>query len=145
VKDSETIILGGLIRSAKTKSKSGVPVLKDIPGLGALFSTTSENPTRRELMVLIRPTVLKTPELASLTAQAERQRSAGMRSVERTMAEEERKHVKKLEADEIEAMRKMLKEQKHGPLPAPTPAIPAPTAPAKKEATDFFEIPKAAP
>jgi len=145
VKDSETIILGGLIRSAKTKSKSGVPVLKDIPGLGALFSTTSENPTRRELMVLIRPTVLKTPELAYLTAQAERQRSAGMRSVERTMAEEERKHVKKLEADEIEAMRKLLKEQKHGPLPAPTPAIPAPTAPAKKEATDFFEIPKAAP
>jgi len=145
VKDSETIILGGLIRSAKTKSKSGVPVLKDIPGLGALFSTTSENPTRRELMVLIRPTVLKTPELASLTAQAERQRSAGMRSVERTMAEEERKHVKKLEADEIEAMRKLLKEQKQGPLPAPTPAMPDPTAPAKKEATDFFEIPKAAP
>ena len=47
-------------------------MLKDIPGLGALFSSTSESPTRKELMVLIRPTVLKTPELASLAAQAER-------------------------------------------------------------------------
>lgn len=143
VKDGETIILGGLIRSAKTKSKSGVPVLKDIPGLGALFSTTSENPTRRELMVLIRPTVLKTPELASLTAQAERQRSAGIRSVERTMTEEERKHIKKTEEEEIEAMRKLLKKHPRGPIPTPAPLFP-PTAPApeKKETNDFFEIPK---
>jgi general secretion pathway protein D len=144
VKDSETIILGGLIRTAKTKSKSGVPVLKDIPGLGALFSTTSENPTRRELMVLIRPTVLKTPELASLTAQAERQRSAGLRGVERTMTDEERKHIKKQEEEEIEAMRKLLKEHKRGPIPQVDPLFPAPAAPAteKKETTDFFEIPK---
>jgi len=144
VKDSETIILGGLIRTAKTKSKSGVPVLKDIPGLGALFSTTSENPTRRELMVLIRPTVLKTPELASLTAQAERQRSAGMRGVERTMTEEERKHVKKIEDEEIEAMRKLLKEHKRGPVPQVEPLFPPPAAPAteKQESKDFFEVPK---
>jgi general secretion pathway protein D len=146
VKDSETIILGGLIRTAKTKSKSGVPVLKDIPGLGALFSTTSENPTRRELMVLIRPTVLKTPEIASRAAKDELQRSAGLRGVERTMTEEERKHIKKLEDEEIEAMRKLLKEHKRGPIPQVDPLFPAPAAapatPEKKETTDFFEIPK---
>ena len=34
VKDRETIILGGFIRSTKSKSNSGVPFLKDIPGLG---------------------------------------------------------------------------------------------------------------
>lgn len=146
VKDSETIILGGLIRTAKTKSKSGVPVLKDIPGLGALFRTTSENPTRRELMVLIRPTVLKTPELASLTAQSERQRSAGMRSVERTMADEERKYIKKQEEEEIEAMRKQLGERKRnlpqGDSPLPAPAAPKP--PEKRETPDPVELPKPA-
>jgi general secretion pathway protein D len=79
VRDGETIILGGLIRTAMTKSVSGVPVLKDVPGLGALFRSTSENPTRKELMVLIRPTVLKTPELASRAAESELHRSPSRR------------------------------------------------------------------
>ena len=150
VKDSETIILGGLIRTAKTKSKSGVPVLKDIPGLGALFSTTSENPTRRELMVLIRPTVLKTPELASLTAQAERQRSATLRGVEQTVREQEIKQNKKLEEEEIEAMRRLMKKYPRGPIPLPEPLFPPASTPApeKKESkgsTDLFELPKTTP
>lgn len=154
VKDGETIILGGLIRTALTKSVSGVPVLKDIPGLGALFRSTSESPTRKELMVLIRPTVLKTPELASLTAQAERQRSATIRSVERTVLTEENKltksleaeelkRLKKIEADEIEAYRRKMKAEPRGAQPQ-TPALP-PAAPATStpEVKDFLgDVPK---
>ncbi len=155
VKDGETIILGGLIRTAMTKSVSGVPVLKDIPGLGSFFRSTSENPTRKELMVLIRPTVLKTPELASLAAQAERQRSATIRSVERTVLTEENKltksleaeelkRLKKIEADEIEAHRQKMKEESKGSRSQPGKPVPPPSAPAKPkpEATDLFEITK---
>ena len=145
VRDGETIILGGLIRTAMTKSKSGVPVLKDIPGLGVLFRSTSESPTRKELMVLIRPTVLKTPELASLAAQAERQRSLTMRSVEQTVRIEEMKQNKQLEQEEIEAMRKLMKMYPKGPIPLPDSLVPPPAAPApeKKGSTDFLDIPKA--
>lgn len=144
VKDGETIILGGLIRTARTKSISGVPVLKDLPGIGVLFRSTSENPTRKELMVLIRPTVLKTPELASLAAQAERQRSATMRGVEQTVRIEEIKQGKKLEEEEIEAMRKLLKKYPRGPLPLPEPLFPPASTPSpeKKESTDFLDVPK---
>ncbi len=148
VKDGETIILGGLIRNANSKSVSGVPVLKDIPGLGALFRSKSENPTRKELMVLIRPTVLPTPQSASLAAQAERQRSLTIRAVEHSVREEDIKHNKKLEEEEIEAMRKLMKKYPKGPIPLPDSPLtipPAPAAPAteKKDSTDFLDIPKA--
>ena len=39
VRDGQTIALGGLIKDTRTKSNSGIPVLKDIPYLGWLFGT----------------------------------------------------------------------------------------------------------
>lgn len=66
VMDRETILLGGFIRNAETKSKAGVPYLKDIPLLGNLFSSRDSTKKRSELIVLMRPTVLRTPELASM-------------------------------------------------------------------------------
>ncbi len=66
VRDRDTIMLGGFISTTKTKSSGGVPYLKDIPGLGLLFRSSSEKVGRVELMVLIRPTVLQTPEIAAL-------------------------------------------------------------------------------
>ena len=40
VKDGDTILLGGFIRSAKTDTESGVPFLKDVPLLGCLLYTS---------------------------------------------------------------------------------------------------------
>jgi general secretion pathway protein D len=71
VRDRDTIMLGGLIESSKTKNNSGVPLLKDIPGLGFLFRSNSETEDRSELIVLIRPTVLPTPEVAAMAARNE--------------------------------------------------------------------------
>ena len=155
VKDGETIILGGLIRTAMTRSVSGVPVLKDIPVFGALFRSTSESPTRKELMVLIRPTVLKTPELASLAAQAERQRSPSLRGVEQTVREQENKvnaklleeekaRNKKLEAEEIERIRQELKGKRNGkPAQPDTSVVPTPVpAPEQKPPVELPNLPK---
>src|SRR4030095_9020864 len=61
VRDRESIMLGGFIASTKNKSRSGVPILKDIPYLGALFRTSSDRDQRREMIILIRPTVLTSP------------------------------------------------------------------------------------
>ncbi|WP_340643893.1 type II secretion system secretin GspD [Phenylobacterium sp.] len=47
------VALGGLISSSRTTSNSGVPGLKDIPGVGALFSSQSRNASRSELIILL--------------------------------------------------------------------------------------------
>ena len=100
VHDRDTIILGGFISTSKNKSKSGVPFLKDIPVLGALFRSTSESRRRVELVVLIRPTVLPTPEAASLTAAAERDKLPAIRRAEKESEEAWRKQMEKAQTNE---------------------------------------------
>lgn len=89
VRNQDTIILGGFISSSKRNSKSGVPVLKDIPLLGALFSSRNDSNERKEMVVLIRPTVLDTPEAAAMTAAQERNRLPGIRQAEEQFRKEE--------------------------------------------------------
>jgi general secretion pathway protein D len=88
-------VLGGFIRDSKTEGKSGVPYLKDIPVLGYLFRSTSTRNERRELLVLIRPTVLATPEAAALKAQEIRSEMPTVNEVEREIREREQKMLKK--------------------------------------------------
>ena len=59
VPDGSTIVLGGLIVSRKRESVSGIPLLSDIPGLGKLFSSTSTEDERAELMVFIQPKIVR--------------------------------------------------------------------------------------
>jgi general secretion pathway protein D len=127
VKDRDTIILGGAIRSQKTANNSGVPLLKDIPILGVLFSSKSSSKTRDELLVLIRPTVLKTPELAAMQAKVEESRLPGIANAEAKDNEEQRKQVEAQgRADRIAAQKEAQREartRKHD-ANAPTPFTP---------------------
>ena len=52
------MVLGGLISDESSRGNAGIPLLKDIPGLGSLFSTQTGSGNRRELVVLITPYVL---------------------------------------------------------------------------------------
>ena len=68
VRSGASVVLGGLIRDNDAKSKSGVPLLMDIPVLGSLFSNTSDGTVRTELLVFITPKVVETDdELRALT------------------------------------------------------------------------------
>ncbi len=58
VPNNETIVLGGLIIAKNNKDRSGIPILSDIPYLGALFSKTNNNKDRTELMVFMQPSVV---------------------------------------------------------------------------------------
>lgn len=58
VNNRETAVIGGLIRSLESDFEAGVPVLKDLPLLGALFRTTSKNDEQRELVVFLTPTIV---------------------------------------------------------------------------------------
>jgi general secretion pathway protein D len=93
VKDKDTIMLGGFIRSDKSNSKSGVPYLQDIPLIGALFSQRSSTKDRQETIVLIRPTVLRTPDLAAAQAVTEQKRLPGISAAVVEDARDERKEV----------------------------------------------------
>ena len=97
VKDGDTILLGGFIRSAKTDTESGVPFLKDVPLLGNLFKNNSKTSKRSELLVLIRPTILDTPEEAALMSQKERMRLPGVREAEVEFTEDEKKRMRQVE------------------------------------------------
>lgn len=57
--DGETIVLGGLIDEDVQESVSKVPLLGDIPILGKLFSSTSTSKQKRNLMVFIRPSIVR--------------------------------------------------------------------------------------
>jgi general secretion pathway protein D len=59
VDDGGTIVLGGLIDDAVQESVSKVPILGDIPILGNLFKSTSTSVSKRNLMVFIRPTIIR--------------------------------------------------------------------------------------
>ena len=69
VSDGQTIVLGGLIQDSRTQNKNGVPFLQDIPVLGWLFGTHSNELTRTELIVLITPHVIRSSDDARAITQ----------------------------------------------------------------------------
>jgi general secretion pathway protein D len=58
LKDGAAVLLGGLISQNNSRAESGVPLLKDIPGVGQLFRTNTDNNRKTELLVLITPYIL---------------------------------------------------------------------------------------
>ena len=59
VDDGQIIVLGGLIEDNYTTNRSKVPLLGDIPYVGALFRNESRTRKRSNLMVFLRPTVMR--------------------------------------------------------------------------------------
>ncbi|MFC3104541.1 type II secretion system secretin GspD [Salinisphaera aquimarina] len=59
VEDGQILVLGGLIDDQVTESQSKVPLLGDIPILGALFTNRSVQKNKRNLLNFIRPTILR--------------------------------------------------------------------------------------
>ena len=89
VNDGETVILGGIILDRKEGGKSGVPLLMDIPLLGRLFSNSRQTKLRSELVVLMRPTVLKTPELVAKHTIVEKEGMPEIMAAEADLAKRE--------------------------------------------------------
>ena len=62
VQDGQSLLIGGIIRTDKSKGYTGIPFLSQIPLLGYLFRSTSETLDRNELVILITPHVIASPE-----------------------------------------------------------------------------------
>lgn len=59
VEDGQLIVLGGLLRSTTSMGDTGVPYLSQIPGLGALFRSRDTTRRQTELVMFLRPTVVR--------------------------------------------------------------------------------------
>jgi pilus assembly protein CpaC len=58
VRPNESLIISGLLSEDRERVRNGIPLLMDIPILGALFSSTRWQSTQTELLVVVRPVIL---------------------------------------------------------------------------------------
>ena len=65
VKDGQTIVLGGLISDRYEKRTEKVPLLGDLPGIGYLFRGERETDARTELLIVLTPHVIESPQRSS--------------------------------------------------------------------------------
>jgi general secretion pathway protein D len=106
VEDGETLVIGGLIGERKSKSRTGIPYLMDIPVVGRFFGTTTDQAQRTELIMLITPRVIRSRDEAQTASEEFKSKLGAVRN----------------ELDRIE--RERAKSKPNVPPPAQTPAIP---------------------
>lgn len=58
IPNAQTVVLGGLTRNNRRETETGVPFLKDIPWLGSIFKTVSDQQVKTTLYVFITPRIL---------------------------------------------------------------------------------------
>ncbi len=83
IRDGETIVIGGLMQDSKTRSVEKVPVLGDIPLLGALFRRTKDRKEKTELLIFLTPHVAR--EANELQAMSEDEKG-GVRQMNEAVA-----------------------------------------------------------
>jgi general secretion pathway protein D len=62
--DGEALVLGGLIQESTDRNKRGVPILSDIPILGNAFRSVEDRQARTELLIFVRPYVVRDQQAA---------------------------------------------------------------------------------
>ena len=73
VRDGQTIVIGGLMEDRKTETVTKVPLLGDIPYLGALFRRTQTEKSKTELLIFLTPHVARdTVALKDISAREEK-------------------------------------------------------------------------
>jgi len=65
IDDGDILVLGGLIDDNVQQTEQKIPLLGDIPLIGALFRSTSVSKSKQNLMIFIRPTILRDRETAN--------------------------------------------------------------------------------
>ncbi len=66
VEDGDTIVISGLTRDTATDGESGVPFLRDVPGLGWAFKSKSSDVHREQMLIFVTPIILKEKPIPSV-------------------------------------------------------------------------------
>ena len=78
VRSGETIVLGGLIIENTSNAVTGIPLLSELPWLGPLFSSTTKNSNRTELVILMTPRVIENSTSSQQITNEYRRRLSGL-------------------------------------------------------------------
>lgn len=119
VKNTDTVVIGGLIQDKDTVTESKVPLLGDIPGLGWLFKTKSTSRDKTNLLIMLTPRIIK--DARDMADVSVNERSNFGDAVKRDVA---------IDIDQM-IKQQMLRNQnslKDGSQPVVTPVPPQPTA-----------------
>jgi len=81
VRDGETIVIGGLIRTSDTSSENKMPIAGDIPILGNLFRATKRDRQKTELLIVLTPKVIRTEEEAHEISVRQRDQSGLLQKI----------------------------------------------------------------
>jgi general secretion pathway protein D len=122
VQDGETLVIGGLIGERKSKSRTGIPYLMDIPVVGRFFGTTTDQAQRTELIMLITPRVIRGRDEAQTVTEEFKSQMRAVRNELERLARERAKNLPKPPPLEMP------------PVPEPSIEMPRP-APSKAPAT----------
>jgi len=65
LENGQTAVLGGLIRETRSDTMTKIPVLGNLPGIGALFRKHTESVTQRNLLIFVTAQILQSSQVAS--------------------------------------------------------------------------------
>jgi general secretion pathway protein D len=71
VMDGQTVVIGGLMQDQKTSNNTGIPVLRNIPGLGTFFGRRQKDGTKTELLIFLTPHVAQDPRMLTPISESE--------------------------------------------------------------------------
>ena len=77
IANGQTVLLAGLIQDQKNENKSGIPLLDEIQGLGNAFATQDNTKSRTELIIFIRPQIIRDSTDAHTVAEELRSKLRG--------------------------------------------------------------------
>ena len=83
VRDGETIVIAGLMQEKETTSGSSVPLLSSIPFIGNAFRSTQKVKTKTDLIIMLTPTLMNTPQVVENTAREIRRIDTAQRANEK--------------------------------------------------------------
>jgi general secretion pathway protein D len=77
IASGQTVLLGGLITEQQSRTRNGIPVLEELPGVGDLFATNDRSTQRTELIVFIQPQIIRNSVDAAKVAEELRAKLRG--------------------------------------------------------------------
>jgi general secretion pathway protein D len=136
VDDGQIIALGGLLDDNERRTLEKIPLLGDIPGLGQLFRSRSRTRSKTNLMVFIRPTILRSE--AEARALAER-RYNYVRAQQRLLRPDEEPSIDQLVRDYMDATPPA--SDPGAPTDPSKPGVPQVIEPRMRESSERIQLP----
>jgi general secretion pathway protein D len=138
VKDGDTVAIAGLIRTNQNQGRLGIPVISNLPLIGGLFGSTSRSSQRTELLIMITPHVVRTPDrLREMTQTLKDSLRNVRKEVDGFSKEilEDREDAQEDRVKQQQQMEKQMEKQRKKQEKAPAPVVPEPEPPNGTEPT----------